>query len=510
MKYILLDTNIIIDMVIYRKKGFCIGLLESFIKLLENDEIVLIIPEIVKIETLRNIEDELLLVGTKITDAIEKIKLIYGGVVTYKIEGLNITENKKRALEEMNEAYNKYNKNKEKYKKDILETIDLVFNHENSIIISCDEFLSNAVMKRRIYKRAPMHIEKKESYGDALIAEILINLERYVELSPEDEILFVTGNYKDFCIKNNPSLIATDILEDIKTAGIPCEVKCIGSFEILINKALEENVKNANLTEEFKQQLHEKHEAEKEEVKKYFYDMERESVGLSTMDSYHERLEEDLINSTFMKEIIEQFEIINSIYAKFEDYCIVYDKLIDRLKYSLILEINNLLIKFKKLSKNNEEIPDDMETDISVEYFLSIYEWLINQQKMMESILEIESLPDSIQFGDEICIVNSKLESITFAIEKLVLYPEEMCSDYLEIKLYDKDRNKLASGKISVTYGYIRYDIDGHVMDGLDDDISYDYTDVINELKKIVECWEKFNDEQEKIINQLQNEFEIY
>ena len=91
MKYILLDTNIIIDMVVDRKNQMSSGLLESFIKLLDYDEIKLIVPEIVEFETYKHLQSELEQVGKNIQEVMDKIKQLYG-VTAYKIDGLNIEE----------------------------------------------------------------------------------------------------------------------------------------------------------------------------------------------------------------------------------------------------------------------------------------------------------------------------------------------------------------------------------------------------------------------------------
>lgn len=60
-----MDTNIFIDMIIDRKHNVSGNLVESFIKLLDFDEIKLIIPTIVVHETNKNIEEQLAEVGKK-------------------------------------------------------------------------------------------------------------------------------------------------------------------------------------------------------------------------------------------------------------------------------------------------------------------------------------------------------------------------------------------------------------------------------------------------------------
>lgn len=54
MNYILLDTNIIIDMVVDRRNQINNKLLSKFIKLLDYGEVRLIVPEIIRTETYRH------------------------------------------------------------------------------------------------------------------------------------------------------------------------------------------------------------------------------------------------------------------------------------------------------------------------------------------------------------------------------------------------------------------------------------------------------------------------
>ena len=69
MRYIMMDTNILLDMIVDRRNNVSVGLMEAFIKLLEYDEIKLIIPAIVVHETNKHIEEQLNLVGNKIFNA---------------------------------------------------------------------------------------------------------------------------------------------------------------------------------------------------------------------------------------------------------------------------------------------------------------------------------------------------------------------------------------------------------------------------------------------------------
>ena len=51
---------------------------------------------------------------------------------------------------------------------------------------------------------------------------------------------------------------------------------------------------------------------------------EREDVGLCSLDCYADYLDEDLIESSFMNDIVEKFEKINKLYEEYEEIAIVY------------------------------------------------------------------------------------------------------------------------------------------------------------------------------------------
>ena len=63
MRYVMIDTNIFIDMIIDRKHNVSDRLVKSFIKLLDFDEIKLVVPEIVVHETNKHMEERLEEVG---------------------------------------------------------------------------------------------------------------------------------------------------------------------------------------------------------------------------------------------------------------------------------------------------------------------------------------------------------------------------------------------------------------------------------------------------------------
>ena len=186
MNYVLLDTNIIIDMVVDRRNQIDNKLLNKFLKLLEFDEIKLIVPEIVKTETYRHLDKEIDNVGIQIQKVLDDIGKLYG-VSTLEIEGLDLSVYKKNARKELNAALTLFESKREAYKDDIFKSIDLIFNHKNCIQIE-DISLMDMVLKRKIYKKAPFHRVEKESNGDGVITESLININQFITVNEKDII----------------------------------------------------------------------------------------------------------------------------------------------------------------------------------------------------------------------------------------------------------------------------------------------------------------------------------
>ena len=134
MNYVLLDTNIIIDMVVDRRNQINNKLLNKFLKLLDFDEIKLVVPEIIKTETYRHLNKEINNVGKQIEKVLDDIGNLYG-VSTLEMEGLDLSVYKKKARKELNDALTLFDSKREAYKADIFKSIELIFSHKNCIQI---------------------------------------------------------------------------------------------------------------------------------------------------------------------------------------------------------------------------------------------------------------------------------------------------------------------------------------------------------------------------------------
>lgn len=493
-------------MLIDRKQQVTDELLSSFIKLLDYDEVKLIVPDIIVEETKRNLYDELDIIGEKINESKKDIKNLYG-IVVCEIDKFNIADCKKKCLKILNEVDGIYRSNKNDYIEALDKQLDKVFTHRNSIIINYDSFLSTCVSKRRVFKRAPFHIDSKESYGDGLIAEILINLKKYISLLNDDQIIFVTGNYKDFCVgKNNKETLHPHIQDDLKVSGIYDQVKCLNSFSKLICNELKQNVDNANLTEEFQDVMSTLGEAN---FIKAYEDQERETYNLTPFGKYKNLLEDNLSTSDFQYSIIKRFDMLNRIYREldYNDYEEMFEKL-----YLIINEIpiHDLNEKIKIIKSVVEDVDMDtiVEEDISCKDLLDIINYIENKRKFLSSLNHIGMLPSRVEFGDTICITNSKNEILRLELQELYLTEEKGSTDYIELDLYDDNCNEICKGNISVTYGY--YDLNDNycVEDALDDNISYNCESIIEELDNVISEWHTLEDEFGRISDMLENEFE--
>lgn len=89
-----------------------------------------------------------------------------------------------------------------------------------------------------------------------------------------------------------------------------------------------------------------------------FYDemdiinQDREDLGLCSLDKYADYLEDDLVDSSFMKDIVEKFEKINELYQEYENIATVYDELLSVIKDTESKDIMKQLILNLKILQN--------------------------------------------------------------------------------------------------------------------------------------------------------------
>lgn len=169
MKYLLLDTNIYINLIANRRNDITSTFITNFAALVAVGGIKIILPEIVQYETLKHLEEQVETIGKLLENQIAGIKELYW-LTGFQADELDIESYKSEAQKPLKELLEIFTKQKDKYISEVKESINDIFESENTKIIEASEQLIHNVSKRKIFKKAPLHKESKESLADALIA----------------------------------------------------------------------------------------------------------------------------------------------------------------------------------------------------------------------------------------------------------------------------------------------------------------------------------------------------
>lgn len=213
-------------------------------------------------------------------------------------------------------------------------------------------------------------------------------------------------------------------------------------------------------------------------------DMDRESAGLIPLGEYEMYLEENLAESKMSEEIIERFNWINELHGEYEEISSTYDSLLE-----LLSDRENIEKIIRIISSKLEEITDFPgvidEDDISEEEISEIVKWIDSKYEDALRKMEITNLPDRIGYGDDIEILGIDDQKLILKIDEISINPSVGVKEWIDISLSDK-KEIIASGTIELTVGYIEYDEDGGVTDGLADEIGYSYHSIIEQLDNFI------------------------
>lgn len=475
MKYLLLDTNIYLDMIIDRKNNVSNKLLESFIKLLDYKEITLVVPSIVKYETNKHIKEQLNEVGNNIDRALDSIKNIYG-INGYSIEGLKVKTYKDNTRKELTKLREYFESNKENYLEEIENLIDKLFSHENSIIIPEEKIITSCFL-RRTYKKAPFHHESKDCYADGIIVETLLNISEYVTINEGDMIYFVSGNTSDFSDSNIKVNLHNDIILDLKNLGMDNIVKYILRFNQLVAVELKNEVENANLKEEFEKELKEQENLFYSDMK----DMERNSIGLQSLSHYESYFEECFYESGFSNNVISLFERLEKCYTEIEELYLFYSD-----------EFQSFVMNYdcKKIQDFVGELCVLLsidEDECTINTIMEILDVIDSKIKAFDySDIDI-GLPDSLEYGNDIEFYGKNKEKYILEMDPLLLTPDDGGSDSLELRIVDNKKNNIANANIEINYGYVEFNDEGNVGDACDEEITYNFDYLVEKLEEIVD-----------------------
>lgn len=213
-------------------------------------------------------------------------------------------------------------------------------------------------------------------------------------------------------------------------------------------------------------------------------DMDRESVGLIPLGEYETYLEGNLAESKMSEEIIERFKRINELHGEYEEISSTYDLLLE-----LLSDKENIKKVICTISSKLDEITDFPgiidEDDISEEEISEIAKWIDSKYEDAARKMEITNLPDNIGYGDDIEILGIDEQKLILKIDEIDINPSMGDKEWIDISLFDENEI-IARGEIELTVGYIEYDEDGGVADGLEDEIDYHYSSIIEQLDNFI------------------------
>lgn len=212
-------------------------------------------------------------------------------------------------------------------------------------------------------------------------------------------------------------------------------------------------------------------------------DMDREALGFQPLGSYESYLEDNLPDSPFYAEIIAKFDVINSLYRKYDDCCISFDELLSELNADASKEAIRLIYgKLLEVSDIPRIACVENITDSEVE---KIQAWASAQYERVSEIADTNTLPDAITFGETIIIRGVDGSNAALSIGDNQINPDEGSEEIIDICFSIGDENT-ASGYIKLTVGYLNFDEDGGAADGISDEIEYEYDDLLKELDRFI------------------------
>lgn len=215
---------------------------------------------------------------------------------------------------------------------------------------------------------------------------------------------------------------------------------------------------------------------------------DREDLGLCSLDKYADYLEDDLVDSSFMKDIVEKFEKINELYQEYENIAAVYDELLSIIKYTESKDImKQLTLNLKNITE--VPVPSDINNITAQEKDEIIY-WVDQSYERLYKLSEQKDLPDNFKYGDIIEIQNG-LEKYQFNIGEFSGIAVAGDQEDIDLSIKDKDGKIIGKGHISLTVGNIDFDEDGCASNGIDDSIEYYYEDIVKALENIAEVIEQ-------------------
>lgn len=243
-----------------------------------------------------------------------------------------------------------------------------------------------------------------------------------------------------------------------------------------------------------------RYELEKQSVVNYeqeIQDMDRVQLGFTPLGSYESYLEEALPDSELSNEIIERFEKINQLHCKFEDHSIIYDSLLEELDNSdpryIIKSIYPKLLGISDIPHITDiESIEDREIG-------EIKNWINSKCEIASKISEDDTLPDTLNFGESIIIKGVDNSELSFTIDEIEISPTEGSEEIIDIYLCNSKGERI-SGYIKLIVGYLNFDEDGGASDGIEEDIEYEFDEILKEIDSYISEQDSIVEAEAKIV----------
>lgn len=243
-----------------------------------------------------------------------------------------------------------------------------------------------------------------------------------------------------------------------------------------------------------------RYELEKQSVVNYeqeIQDMDRVQLGFTPLGSYESYLEEALPDSELSNEIIERFEKINQLHCKFEDHSIIYDSSLEELDNSdpryIIKSIYPKLLGISDIPHITDiESIEDREIE-------EIKNWINSKCEIASKISEDDTLPDTLNFGESIIIKGVDNSELSFTIDEIEISPTEGSEEIIDIYLCNSKGERI-SGYIKLIVGYLNFDEDGGASDGIEEDIEYEFDEILKEIDSYISEQDSIVEAEAKIV----------
>lgn len=496
MKYLMLDTNIYIDMIVSRNGDHKPESYSQLLKLLNYGEIKLIVPKIVITEVFRHLNTEIEKIGKAIGDIRSKANKLYWVNHVEELERFN--DNLRPVKKGINDLVDEFNASKEKYKFDYENLLNKLFKHKNSIILTENPDIIFKATQRKVHQIRPFHYNEvdKDCMPDSIIIESLINIEDLMDLNVDDTIYFISRNPADFSDDKDKNILHSDIQSSIDSRGLTDRVHYSTLFTRTLLYDFQSELENVGLIEEFEAELEQETQAMIEESYADQEDMERESAGLSSLSSdYVEKISEyDEITGLF--ELLQEMQ--NDISIKYDEYLESYSIFEEELKNKGLEELQELIEKNPIIQVIIDDCTNEDDIKDGIINFVNWQTCGNDELRLLEEfkIQDYFGLNETLATFYDINNNYYRLKTVGY------LDPTNDHTDDIQIMLY-KDNILIVEDYIEVYYGYITFDDDGNVDDGAEENIDVNIDRIIEKLTDIKDKIISTLDESERKVRQI-------